>query len=307
MIVEKVLEAKERKIKQFPVRSNRASELGIPCTKYHVLNREKWQEKTLHNAHLQSIFDLGRDMEEIVMKELREAGFDVREQQRAFEWKEHEITGTIDGKIVLNGDVIPLEIKSCSPYVFQAINGINDLKRGKYPYLRKYPVQLNLYMLMGNHPRGVFLFKNKSTGQLKEIFMDLDYELGEQTLKMVEQVNQHLKDGTMPEPINDDFWCNDCTYVHVCLPAHIGKEVEIDTSNLSELLDRMESLKDAKKEYEELDDQVKQMVEGREKVLAGAWLVIGKWYERKSYDIPAEIKAAYEKITKCWRRTIRKA
>ena len=100
MIVEKIIESKERKIKQHPVNSNRASDLGIPCVRYHVLNRTRWQEKSLHDVGLQFVFDMGNDIEEIVFKELAEAGIKVIEQQRSFEWKEYGITGHVDGKIL---------------------------------------------------------------------------------------------------------------------------------------------------------------------------------------------------------------
>lgn len=306
MIVEKIIESKERKIKQYPVNSNRASDLGIPCVRYHVLNRTKWQEKSLHNVGLQFVFDMGNEIEEIVLKELAEAGIKVLEQQRSFEWKEYQITGHIDGKVLSGDQIVPMEIKSCSPFVFKAINSINDLKNGKYGYLRKYPVQLNLYLLMDNKEKGVFLFKDKTSGQFKEIWMDIDYALGEETLKRAEAINTHLAAGTMPEPINDNMWCEGCPFAHICLPEHIGKEVEIDTLNLSEMLDRLEELKPIVKEYEEIDDQVKETVKGREKILAGNWFVTGKYYDRKSYDVPAEIKSQYEKVTQYWKTAIKK-
>ena len=306
MIVEKIIESKERKIKQYPVNSNRASDLGIPCVRYHVLNRTKWQEKSLHNVGLQFVFDMGNEIEEIVLKELAEAGIKVLEQQRSFEWKEYQITGHIDGKVLSGDQIVPMEIKSCSPFVFKAINSINDLKNGKYGYLRKYPVQLNLYLLMDNKEKGVFLFKDKTSGQFKEIWMDIDYALGEETLKRAEAINTHLAAGTMPEPINDNMWCEGCPFAHICLPEHIGKEVEIDTTNLSEMLDRLEELKPIVKEYEEIDDQVKETVKGREKILAGNWFVTGKYYDRKSYDVPAEIKSQYEKVTQYWKTAIKK-
>lgn len=307
MVIEKILKAKERKIKGYPVNSNRASDLGIPCVRYHVLNRTRWQEKSLHDVGLQLVFDLGNEIEEIVLKDLADAGIKVIEQQRAFQWPEYQITGHLDGKIIgENGEIYPLEIKSCSPYVFKAINSINDLKNGKYGYLRKYPTQLNLYMLMDNKERAVFIFKDKSSGALKEIWMDIDYQLGEEALKRAEEINKHVAAGTLPESINQSMWCDNCAFAHICLPVQIGKEVEIDTGELETMLDRLEQLKPAVQEYDEIDKQVKEIVEGREKILAGNFFITGKWLERKSYDVPADIKAAYEKITRYWRSKIQK-
>lgn len=307
MIIEKIFEAKAKKIKQYPVNSNRASDLGIPCVRYHVLNRTRWQEKTLHDVGLQMVFDMGNEIEDIVLKDLSEAGIKVIEQQRSFSWPEYQITGHVDGKILADdGQVYPLEIKSCSPYVFKSINTINDLINGKYGYLRKYPAQLTLYMLMDNKEKAVFLFKEKSSGALKEIWFDLDYQMGEILLKRAEEINKHVADNTLPEPINNDMWCGNCPFDHICLPVQIGKEVEIDTGELATMLDRLEELKPFTKEYDEIDEQVKSLVEGKEKILAGYWFVTGKYLEKKSYDVPADIKAAYEKVTKYWRRKVQR-
>jgi CRISPR/Cas system-associated exonuclease Cas4 (RecB family) len=250
---------------------------------------------------------MGNEIEEIVLKELAEAGIKVIEQQRSFQWREYQITGHTDGTILADDGAWPLEIKSCSPYVFKTINSVADLTHGKYGYLRKYPAQLTLYCLMANKEKGVILFKDKTSGQMKEIWIPLDYELGETLLKRAEAVNAHLAAGTLPEPINDDLWCEGCAYAHICLPDHIGKEVEIDTGELATMLDRLDELKPAVREYEEIDEQVKKAVEGKEKVLAGSWFVTGRYLEKKSYDIPAEIKAQYEKITRYWRRSVKRA
>jgi len=297
VIVESIIESKARKIKAYPVNSNRASDLGNPCLRYHVLNRTRWEEKSLHDVGLQSVFDLGNDIEEIALRELAEAGVKVVEQQKPFNWKEYQITGHLDGLVLLDGNAYPLEIKSCSPFVFDSIGTIDDIKKGKYAYLRKYPVQLNLYLLMSNIGRGVFLFKNKVTGAYKEIWMDLDYELGEEALKRAEAINAHLAAGTVPDPIEYGDECERCGFRHLCPVDHVGREIEIYTGELSVMLDRLEELKPAKKEYEEIDDTVKKIVEGREKVMAGTWFVTGKWAERKGFTVEPG---------KSWRKTIRK-
>jgi hypothetical protein len=295
MIVEKVIESKERKIKGYPVNSNRASDLGIPCIRYHVLNRTRWQEKSLHDVGLQFVFDMGSEIEEIVLKELAEAGIKVIEQQRSFAWPEYQITGHIDGKIFAD-EIYPMEIKSCSPFVFKAINTIDDLKQGKYAYLRKYPTQLNLYLLMDGKEKGVFIFKDKVSGQLKEIWMPIDYDMGEETLKRAEEINKHVAAGTLPGPIGEEMWCERCSFAHICLPDQIGKEVEVDTGELAVMLDRLEALKPTAREYEEIDKQVKELVEGREKILAGNWFISGKWIDRKAVQIAA---------SRYWKKTIK--
>lgn len=306
MIVEKVLEAKARKIKQWPVNSNRASELGNECLKYLVLNRTRWEEKTLHNAKLQMIFDMGKMVEESVMQDLREAGFVIVEQQRPFSWAKYQITGSIDCKIAIDGKTYPTEIKSAAPFSFNSINSIEDMKRHKWHYMRKYPAQLTLYLLMDGKDRGLFIFKNKSTGELKEIFLDLDYDFAESLIKKAEAINKHVAEGTLPEPMEySEEICADCPFVHLCLPDRIGKEVEIvEDGRLLELLNRYAELKPVAKEYEDVDSQIKKLVEGREKIIVGNFFIEGKWVDRKVYNIPTEIKNQYETISRYWKKQI---
>jgi CRISPR/Cas system-associated exonuclease Cas4 (RecB family) len=296
MIVEKILEAKRRSIKQYPIHSNRASELGHPCERYHVLNRTRWHEKALHDERLQLIFDLGKDIEQITVRDLQDAGFEVVEQQRPFQWKEYQITGTVDGKILIDGEAVPFEVKSCSPFVYDKINSIDDLKNGKYHYLRKYPGQLVLYMLMDNKDKAVFIFKNKQTGAYKEIWMELDYALGEELITRAESINRHIAAGTLPEPINDDMWCDDCGYAHICLPERVGKEPEIDDSDLADLLLEMDALSAQVARHKEISDEVRERVKGREKIVCGPFVIVGKWIDRAESVVKASRYWRYKLI-----------
>lgn len=306
MIVEKVLEAKAQKIKQWPVNANRASELGHECLRYLVLNRTRWQEKTLHDARLQMIFDMGRMVENLVSQDLREAGFALVEQQRPFSWAKYQITGRIDFKIAIDGQVYPCEVKSAAPNAFASINSVQDMLKHKWAYMRRYPAQLTLYLLMDNKDKGVFLFKNKSSGELKEIWMDLDFAFAESLVQKAEAINKHVAEGTLPAPMEySEDVCHDCGFVHICLPDRIGKEVEVtDNTELLELVTRYETLKPGAKEYDEVNERINKLVEGREKILVGDYFIEGKWQARMGYDIPPEIKAQYQKPGQFWRKNI---
>lgn len=308
MIVEKVLEAKEQKIRQYPVNANRASELGHECLRYLVLNRTRWQEKTLHGARLQMIFDMGRMVEDLVSQDLREAGFTIVEQQRAFSWAKYQITGSIDFKLSIDGKVYPTEVKSAAPHPFAAINAVGDMVRHKYHYMRKYPAQLTLYLLMDGKDQGLFLFKNKVTGELKEIWMDLDYDFAETLVKKAELINLHVENETLPEPMeyNEDI-CSGCGFVHICMPDRIGKEVEVSTDDeLLELVKRYVTLKPSAKEYDEVNERITKLVQGREKILVGDYFIEGKWIPKKTYDIPPEVKLKYEGSKPYWQKKIMK-
>jgi CRISPR/Cas system-associated exonuclease Cas4 (RecB family) len=309
MIVEKVYEYKRSQIKQYPVRSNWASQLGHPCTKYLVLNRTRWQEKTLHDERLQMLFDVGNDVEDRVLKDLREAGFSIVENQRPFEWPEYQISGKLDAKILLDKIAYPIEIKSMSPFAYDKVNSVQDMLNSRYAYMRSYPGQLILYLLMDNKERGFFICKNKVSGAMKEIPVDLDYDIGESLLKKAEAINTHVANKTLPDPIEyDENVCSDCGYNHICLPERIGKEVEIiDNEELEGLLKRYEELKPASKEYDEVDKRISEIVNGREKLLVGNYFISGSWRKTTKYNVPSDVKNQYAEESKYWVKKIQRA
>lgn len=289
MIVEKIDEYKKKKIKQWPCNSNRASELGHPCIRYLVYCRTKWQEKVLHGLELQYIFDEGNLHESAIMQEMTAAGLVIIEQQRAFEWKEYEITGHIDGKLFISTDLIkPLEIKSISPFGFVSINTIDDIIHHKQFFYRKYVDQLTLYLLMDNKETGLFLFKNKTNGQLKELELKLDYGRGETLLKKAEMINKHVAEGTIPNAMQyDDNVCNRCGFVHICCPEVNTDELELMTDpDFESKLDRHQELKNIVKEYNKLDREVKKSLKEK-KILIGNWMVTGEWIEKKAFEVKA--------------------
>lgn len=285
MIIEKIEDLKRSRIKQWPVRSNRASDMGHECERYLVLNRTRWQEKSLHDVRLQFIFDEGNLHEGALLRDLQDAGLTIIEQQRAFEWPEYQITGHVDAKLSDNGKVIPLEIKSASPFSFQSINSAQDLYNGKYHYLRKYPAQMTLYLLMDNKEEGLFIFKNKVTGELKEILLSLDYDFGEQLLKKAESINKHIADGTLPEcmPYDEEI-CGECPFVHICLPEVKRDALELETDpELENKLNRYFELKPNKAEYDRLDKELKAKFKEKEKIIMGSYLITGAWVNIKGY------------------------
>lgn len=298
MLIEAINEFRKGKIKQFPINSNRASELGHECLRYLVYNRTRWQERSLHDANLQGIFDDGVMHEKDTLRILQDAGLSIIEQQRSFEWKEYLITGHIDAKVQINGFAYPLEIKTASPFTFNTLNTIDDMKHHKYPYIRRYPAQLTLYLLMDNKEKGLFLFKNKANSQFKEILVNLDYELGESLLKKAEAINKHVKDNTLPDRVEySDYLCGECPYQHICLPPVDRSELKIiDNTEMQHNLDRYFELKPIVSEYNELDKLIKDTYKEKE-VLVGSYLINGKWCEKKEYTVQAG-KYWQTKITK---------
>lgn len=274
------------KIKLSPCVSNRASEIGHDCERYLVYRRIRWQDATLHDVGLQRIFEEGNIQERAVFKILAEAGVEIIEQQKPCEYREHQITGHQDGKILIDGKAYPLDIKSCSPFAFVKLpdNGM-DLLKSKLPYQRKYPAQITIYMLLENHEHGLLLFKNKTTGELKEVWVELDYDYAESLLKKAESVNKHVADNTLPDRIEYDDWvCEDCKFIHICLPPVDRKSMAfLDDPELEGKLNRIAELKPLAKELGELDKEVKEKFKNMKSATVGNWMITGKEIERKGF------------------------
>jgi len=297
-IVSIVMKSKKKKIQQWPVRSNRASTLGHPCERYLVYERTRWAEKKLHDVITQFIFDEGAIHESAVIKELEEAGLKIIEQQRPFEWKKYQITGHIDGKIIDGSTVIPFEVKSMSDWTWKSISSIEDMKNSKFHWIRQYLAQINLYLIMDDKEEGMFILKNKQNGLLKQIEVKLDYEYTESLIKKAERINLHIENQTLPDRISSEFGiCEDCGYMHICLPSIEHKGTIIDDPEIEIKLERRAKLKEFVDEYNELDKEIKEKFKEVPELIIGNWKIIGKWVEKKSYTVPD---------MKYWQVTIKK-
>lgn len=288
-IIEKMNIYKGKKRRNYPSKSNRASEVGHPCTRYLVWNRTKWKEKYIHSTGLQYIFDEGVEHEKIIIRELQEAGLSLIENQRFFEWEKYNITGHLDFKILDGKTAIPVEFKSLNPYTWQSITSVNDLKKNKSFFFRKYVDQLTLYLLMDEKELGMFLLKNKSTGKLKQIMMKLDYDYGEKIIQKVELINKHVDGNTDPEPIEwDERTCGNCGFKHICCNEITGDELKFfDDEEMEKKLDRYFELKNLTKAYKKIDDELKSELFEVNNVVCGNYKIDGKWIEKKAFEVKA--------------------
>jgi CRISPR/Cas system-associated exonuclease Cas4 (RecB family) len=290
------------------VRSNRASELGHPCARYLTYNRVAWNQRKMHDVGLQYVFDEGNRGEKHAMEDLREAGYQVVEGQRAFSWSEKEITGSIDGKIFLplghpRPRAVPMEIKSINPYDWARLNTVEDLLTSAHVHLRKIPAQIITYLLLNaTEELGALILRNKTNGQLKAIPVVLDYEMAEQLVAKAERVNTATAaifkaggippsgivpatiDALLPERIPyDEEICGRCAFFHVCLPdqALTAPQLQEDPELLA-MLRRREELKPASDEYERLtrtiNDRFKRAAEDTLETQDAAQFVVGTDY-----------------------------
>lgn len=290
----KIFKTKAEKIKVYPCRNLRASNLGHPCERFLYLSITNWEDAKPHDVGLQNIFDLGNTLEEHTINTIKEAGFEVfSPTQRSFKIDVHGgiITGREDIRIKdEHGELLPVEIKGISPFEFDKLNCVDDFLKSKRPWLQCYPAQLFIYMLKFGKEKGFFALTNKLTGETKFIEVALDYDFGEKMLAKAERIYRYLNDKTPPPPCDDIAYCENCPMAHICgecrrVPADVDLDEELD-----ELINRKQELAEAKKEYEQIDKEIKQKVGEREKVITGQYLIERKSFVKKAFTVPESVQ-----------------
>jgi CRISPR/Cas system-associated exonuclease Cas4 (RecB family) len=308
-----VLEQTVRKWRQYPTRSNRASVMGHPCERWLVYKRVAWEREERPDPVLLSIFEEGGLHERDLERELKEAGFTIIEGQVAIEYPEVNISGRVDGGLVLAEAAgratvsIPIDYKSVSEHTFESIATAEDVRDHKYVYTRSWYTQMQLYCLLKNRDVGLIILKSKSTGLVKQVEVHLDYKYAEEILKKAERVNAHVKAGTLPDRIEyvEDI-CGRCSFFSVCLPdaaARAGIAL-LDNPEMLALIRRRVELKAAADEYARIDRQFKDAarqafddmeIDGRGELIVNAeFIVRRKPVAVKEYIVPAGVR---EQIT----------
>jgi len=290
-VVGAIATAKEAKRKVFPCHTNRASQIGAECVRELVYHRTRWKDRKLPDLGLQFVFDGGQVTEAYAEQMLREAGYQVLEQQRAFQINEkgENITGHLDMKIGYNGKAFPCEVKGLSGWTWSDINTIEDMFTHRYHYVRRYPAQLLIYMYGTNSEIGCFLLVSKQNWQPKVIWVKLSDHLDyvESLLQKAVIINQHVKEDTLPDFTENQELCKHCDFEHICCPPYEYEGKVVVDAELEELLDRRATLLETKKEYDHLDKELKTFIKGKEMVV-GRWVITGKWVQK---NVPA--KEAY--------------
>lgn len=292
-------------IKNYPCDNNRASSLGHACKRALVYERLNWQDKILPTAKTAMIFKLGRILEAEAKRDIDGCEVDGKivrlvESESMYEYKENGkilCRGKIDGKVEIDRVLYPIEIKSMQAYQFDKMESQEDFLYAEKFWLRKYLAQIQMYLLMTNTELGMLFLVNKSYGTYKAIWIKLDYEFAETIVKQAQEINKYVEAKEYPDRISyTDGVCDKCNFAHICLPDirnAAGLQI-IDNEELGVLLTRRDEIKGIAGEYEKVDKQVKKMIEGKEKVLCGDFMITGK---KISKDIPAKEATHQEYMT----------
>jgi hypothetical protein len=265
-----------KEIQRWPVNTNRGSEIAYPCpnkARYLVLLRKHWSELPPITPELEELFAEGHMHEKQIADRLENRyGWEIWKPRKSLEWKQYQITGTLDREgrppapvcqqLGLDPEgVYPIEIKALEPHSWGKIGSIGDLLNAKQPWLRKYPGQLLIYLLLTESTTGIFVIKNKVSGKLKylplHLYEWLDY--GTRLLNLCQEVNQHIANGTEPDVTDyEEAACGRCDLQNICMPGEVGAGAIPLIDDETELaIQRWEELKPLAAEYKKLDDEIK--------------------------------------------------
>jgi CRISPR/Cas system-associated exonuclease Cas4 (RecB family) len=256
--------------------SIRASGIGDVCNRriyYYLQCGELADEIT---PELAAIFGEGADQEADVRRFLSTLGFEVMKAGFTEQWREFNISGSVDGTLEHNGKRYIVEIKTVSEFAWEKLQTAQDFNEGFY---QKWYAQIQLYMLLFNHDKGVFILKRKQAKQLRIIEIDLDYSYAESLLKKAEIVNKAVKENTPPEFIKNPIECKKCPFFgKVCNPSlDFGDAiVQIEDEVISEKLRIREELKPVASQYEKIDKEIKERFKEIPDAICGDFHISGK-------------------------------
>lgn len=273
-----------------------ATDLGYACDRRIVYHRCWPLRAQPIGEELASIFEEGNLHQTNVRTELAQLGYEVVEQEVNFRDNLLQITGTIDGKIMLAADDggrprrIPIEIKSTSGV---SPKNAEEWRTSETPLLARYYAQLQIYLLLTNEPEGLALFKSKLTGLWSLVAISLDYAYTEGLLQRAERVrdavarvvtcgaDETAKLAQLPDRIASREGCDSCPWRDtMCHPAEaiVDPLLIAQDVDLNALLHERDQLDEARKRYAKIDQNVKcrfKMTAG-DRFATGDYLIVKK-------------------------------
>lgn len=274
------------------------------CDRRMVYEFTHWQDKKLHDWHLEALFGAGNVNEAAFKSQIRELGFDVVEDGSPLGSdmaSRYNIVGYLDWRIKWSGRRVVCEAKMMSPMVFDRIrhgpDGIEDMKR--FAWTRKYIRQLTIYLLGTCEDAGLFALTN-GRGEWKFVPLALDYSLAESLLKQAERVRSAVAGQSLPDRVAyDPEVCGRCPFAHICIPDIKNDEryLAFENAVLEDLLDVRAALAPKAAEFKKVDEKVKATLEAMgvaEGVsTVGGWVITIKKGQRTVYNVPDAVKQQY--------------
>jgi CRISPR-associated protein Cas4 len=118
------------------------------------------------------------------------------------------INGRADAIICIDNRDYVVEIKSINNFAFEKLDYPNP----------DHVKQINMYMHYFKIPKGILIYENKNTQELREFGLDYDEALANNVLEFLSGIRQHLDMNQVPvKPANLEQWrCDYCPYAEEC-------------------------------------------------------------------------------------------
>lgn len=273
------------------------------CARETALGVLHWEDRPAFGLDLLARLEAGTEQENLANMKMLSLGIRPVEQQRAFELKDAKgrllLRGKIDGKIQIGKQLVPYDLKTMHPSIFDRFNTIEDLLAN--PFFSKYPKQIMAYQYMNNIDIG-FLWLDNMLGKWKFIEVPLDWEMMERILRQletavesIEQIrNGEPEDKALPPFHADPSYCLKCwAFKRVCTPPFFNGEgmKMINDPEFADKLARRAELDQAATQYDHLDKEIKETLKAAMKPtdnwIIGDFLVTAKESSRKAFSVAA--------------------
>lgn len=154
------------------------------------------------------VFEHGDYIQQMILKPLFSKGL-IRATEINIPPQEI-ISGRADAIVSINGEPYVLDVKS--------ISGRLNMGKMDKPHQEHY-YQVQLYLHYFKIKKGILLYVNKDTQELKEFVFDYDPELAERLIDWFENLKEKIESDIVPPALPDypkNWQCSYCPYKEIC-------------------------------------------------------------------------------------------
>lgn len=270
------------------------------CVRQMVLEMTAGDQVKPFSPDTLANFRRGQDRERDLLADLKKIGrnadpsFETVGEQERFELKDHKgrvaISGKVDCRLRINGTRIsaPLEVKSWNVNLTSRVKTFADLMENRWT--RSGAMQILCYLLGAQEEFGFLLLDRPGIPTLLPVELFANLHHVEDFLKKAECAMDHKEAGALPDYIDNPGECRYCPFFgSACNPPLLFKGATVLTDPKLLLdLEQWEELRPAAKEFDRLDDEIKERLRGTESAIAGPFVLSGKWQKQTKYNFPDE-------------------
>lgn len=179
---------------------------GCPRLMYFFMKKIPYTNELPHSPNLQRIFDMGKDYEIRVKKNMKAANILVDVDIKIPE-NTRRVAGECDAIACMEGEYYVTEIKSA-----------NDYQYSKETPHYKYKYQTATYMIFLQIPNGKIYYGNKNTSEQLEFDININDSIIKETNDLIDYYNYNYDNKIIPDVTNIKPNCNatSCKYFNLC-------------------------------------------------------------------------------------------